>query len=113
SVIECRSVLDATDPTCVPYDVFSGAAPSAAALHYLNVSGVIHGTTQEQIADANITGALGEAGVQTPWADEGVGINFGGEYRKESLNLDPDQSFQTGDLTGQGAPTLPVNGSLP
>jgi outer membrane receptor protein involved in Fe transport len=112
SSIVCRSVLDNSDPNCVPYDVFTGAAPSAAAINYLNVFGVISGRTQEQIADFNITGALGEAGVQTPWADEGVGINVGAEYRKESLHLDPDQEFQTGDLTGQGAPTLPVDGSF-
>ena len=111
SVIECRSVLDGTDPACVPYDVF-GAGASPGAVNYLNVFGVIHGTTNEQIADANITGALGEYGFQTPWSDEGVGINFGGEYRKESLHLDPDQEFQTGDLTGQGAPTLPVDGNF-
>jgi len=106
----CRSVLDQTDPTCVPYDIFS--TPSAAAINYLNVYGVMTGQTSEQIADANITGALGEMGVQTPWSDQGVGVNFGTEYRKESLALNPDQEFQTGDLTGQGAPTLPVNGGF-
>ncbi len=111
SVIECRSVLDNSDPSCVPYDVFGAGGPSAAAVNYLNVFGVMSGATQEQVADANITGALGEAGVQTPWADEGVGINIGGEYRKESLALNPDQEFQTGDLTGQ-PPTLPVSGSF-
>jgi outer membrane receptor protein involved in Fe transport len=108
----CRSTLAGIDPNCVPYDVFTGAPPSAAAINYLNVFGVIDGQTEEQVADANITGNLGEAGVQTPWADEGVSINVGGEYRKESLNLNPDQEFQTGDLTGQGAPTLPVSGSF-
>ena len=108
----CRSVLTGEDPKCVPYDIFGAGGPSAAAIDYLNVFGVMHGSTQEQVADANITGALGEAGVQTPWSDEGVGINIGAEYRKESLNLDPDQSFQTGDLTGQGGPTLPVDGSF-
>jgi len=106
----CRSVLDQTDANCVPYDIFS--TPSAAAVNYLNVFGVITGQTSEQVADANITGALGEMGVQTPWADQGVGVNFGTEYRKESLTLNPDQEFQTGDLTGQGAPTLPVNGAF-
>jgi outer membrane receptor protein involved in Fe transport len=106
----CRSVLDQTDPNCVPYDIFG--TPSAAAVNYLNVFGVITGQTSEQVADANITGALGEMGVQTPWSDEGVGVNFGTEYRKESLTLNPDQEFQTGDLTGQGAPTLPVNGAF-
>ena len=106
----CRSTLDQSDPTCVPYDIFG--TPSAAAINYLNVFGVMTGQTSEQVADANITGALGEMGVQTPWSDEGVGVNFGTEYRKESLTLNPDQEFQTGDLTGQGAPTLPVNGGF-
>jgi outer membrane receptor protein involved in Fe transport len=106
----CRSVLDQTDPNCVPYDIFS--TPSAAAVNYLNVYGVMTGQTSEQIADANITGALGEMGIQTPWSDQGVGVNLGTEYRRESLTLNPDQEFQTGDLTGQGAPTLPVNGGF-
>ena len=112
SSIICRSVLDNSDPACVPYDVFTGAPPSQAAINYLNVFGVIVGQTSEQIANFNVTGALGEYGIQTPWSDEGVGINVGVEYRKESLELNPDQSFQTGDLTGQGAPTLPVNGNF-
>jgi outer membrane receptor protein involved in Fe transport len=108
----CRSVLTGADPACVPYDIFGANGPSPAAVNYLNVYGVMTGQTEEQIADANLTGALGEAGVQTPWSDEGVSINIGGEYRKESLNLDPDQEFQTGDLSGQGGATLPVSGSF-
>jgi len=110
SVIECRSVLDNTDPNCVPYDYFGG--PSQAAIDYVNVFGVIQGESSEQIADANITGALGELGVQTPWANDGVGINVGWEYRREALYLNPDTEFQTGDLTGQGAPTVPVSGNF-
>jgi outer membrane receptor protein involved in Fe transport len=108
----CRAALTGVDTNCVPYDVFSAAGPSAAAINYLNVFGVIVGQTSEQVADVNFTGALGEMGVQTPWSDEGVGVNFGAEYRKESLELNPDQEFQTGDLTGQGAPTLPVSGNF-
>ena len=106
----CRSVLDQSDVNCVPYDF--GGTPSAAAINYLNVFGVIHGTTSEQVANFNVTGTLGEYGVRTPWAEDGIGINVGVEYRKESLTLDPDQSFQAGDLAGQGAPTLPIDGSF-
>ena len=112
AVPTCRSVLAGTDPNCVPIDYFTGAGPSAAALNYVSATGLISGTTSEQVANANITGSLGEMGVQTPWSDEGVGVNFGTEYRKESLDLIPDQAFQTGDLTGQGAPTLPVSGNF-
>ena len=108
----CRSVLDGTDPTCVPYDVLTGTAPSQAAVNYLNVFGVVQGRTSEQIAHVDFTGALGDYGVKFPWAQDGVGINLGAEYRKESLALNPDQSYQAGDLAGQGAPTLPVNGSF-
>ena len=111
STIVCRSVLDNSDPTCVPYDPF-GAAPSAAAVNYLNVFGVIQGITSEQIANFNVTGLLGEMGWKTPWAEDGIAINAGVEYRRESLELNPDTSFQTGDLTGQGAPTLPVSGNF-
>ena len=111
----CRSVLDQSDPSCVPYDIFGAAGPSAAAINYLNVFGVIQGITSEQVANFNVTGLLGEAGVQTPWAEDGVGINLGVEYRRESLDLNPDQAFQTlpsSDLAGQGAPTLPVTGNF-
>ncbi|MEO7240593.1 MAG: TonB-dependent receptor [Sphingomicrobium sp.] len=108
----CRSAVTGDDVNCVPYDVFGTTGPSAASINYLNVFGVITGQTSEQIANVNVTGALGEYGLQTPWSDEGFGINVGAEYRKESLDLNPDQSFQTGDLSGQGAPTLPVSGSF-
>ena len=107
----CRSVLDGTDINCVPYDAF-GAAPSAASINYLNVFGVIQGTTSEKIFNANVTGTLGEMGFRLPWAEDGVGVNFGFEHRKESLDLNPDQSFQTNDLAGQGGATLPVSGSF-
>ncbi len=106
----CRSVIDGSDVNCVPYDIFG--TPSAASVNYLNIFGVIQGFTSEQVANFNVTGSLGEYGVRTPWAEDGFGVNVGVEYRKESLSLSPDQSFQTGDLAGQGAPTLPVDGSF-
>ena len=112
SSIVCRSQLAGTDPNCVPYDIFSAAGPSAASINYLNVFGVITGRTSEQVADINFTGNLGEVGLQSPWASDGVGVNVGYEYRKESLSLSPDSLFQAGDLTGQGAATLPIDGSF-
>jgi len=107
----CRSVLDASDVNCLPYDAF-GASPSQASINYLNVFGVIQGTTSEKILNGNITGTLGEYGFRSPWAEDGIGVNFGFEHRKESLDLNPDQSFQTNDLAGQGGATLPVSGNF-
>ncbi|WP_338467235.1 TonB-dependent receptor [Novosphingobium sp. ZN18A2] len=108
----CRSVLDGSDPNCVPWNIFTLGNVDPAATAYLSTPGFQRGTTTEQVANASLTGQLGEYGVRTPWATDGVAINVGFEYRKESLELRSDQAFQTGDLTGQGAPTLPVAGSF-
>ena len=110
----CRSTLDGTDPNCVPWDIFSPgtATPSSASTAYLSTPGFQRGVVSEQVASAYLSGALGEYGIQSPWTDEGVGIVLGGEYRKEKLDFSSDVAFQTGDLAGQGAPTLPVAGSF-
>lgn len=109
----CRSVRDGTDPNCVPYDVFNGrGGASAAAVNYLSATGFQKGQTSEQIASASFTGQLGGYGIKAPWANDGVGINVGAEYRREALELNTDNAFQTGDLTGQGGATLPLNGNF-
>lgn len=108
----CRSKLDGTDPNCVPYNVFVPGGVTQAAVDYLSATGLQRGHTSEQIANVSVTGLLGEYGLKSPWAEEGIAVNVGAEYRKESLQLDVDNSFATGDLTGQGAPTLPISGSF-
>ena len=108
----CRVTLTGQDPNCVPYDVFTGAGPSAAALSYLTGTGFQKGIVSEQIASINFTGDLGAYGIKSPAAQDGVTIAIGGEFRKESLDLQTDNAFQTGDLAGQGAPTLPISGSF-
>jgi outer membrane receptor protein involved in Fe transport len=109
----CRSVIDGSDPNCKPYNVFAGAggiSPEATA--YLAAQGIQTGSTTEQVANVSFTGELGDYGVVTPWASNGMSVNFGGEYRKESLELFTDNAFSTGDLTGQGGATLPISGNF-
>lgn len=106
----CRVTAAGGDPNCVPYDIFGGT-PSAAALAYVNATGFLKGQTSEQVASASLTGTLGEYGIQSPWAADGVDLALGAEYRKESLLLQADNAFNTGDLTGQGAPTKDTAGS--
>jgi len=106
----CRSVLDGSDPSCVPYNVFGGT-PSAAAVNYLSATGFLKGQTSQQVASLVFNGALGEYGFKAPWANDGIDVALGFEYRKDSLELKADNAFSTGDLTGQGAPTVDVSGS--
>ncbi|MCW3846274.1 TonB-dependent receptor [Sphingomonas sp. LB-2] len=108
----CRSVLDGTDPNCVPWDIFVQNGASPAAVNYITTPGFKRGVTDETVASVSLTGLLGEYGVKTPWADGGLAMNVGFEYRKEHLQEVTDLEFQTGDLAGQGAPTLPIEGSF-
>lgn len=107
----CRSVRDGSDPACLPYDIFSGViSPGAAS--YISIPGFQRGIVSQKVANVSFTGKLDEYGLKTPWADAGVAVNLGLEYRKDSLNYDTDQAFRSGDLAGQGAPSLPISGSF-
>lgn len=108
----CRSAASGVDPLCVPFNIFNGQPITPAAINYLSATGFQRGQTTEQVADVNITGRLGEYGIQSPWATDGIGINIGAEYRREGLELQTDTEFSTGDLSGQGAPTLPIKGNF-
>jgi outer membrane receptor protein involved in Fe transport len=107
----CRVATTGQDTRCVPYDVFSGAPVSQAALDYLTSSGFMKGQTSQQVASASFTGLLGEYGIKSPLAADGINVALGAEYRRDALDLKTDYAFTTGDLTGQGAPTLSTSGN--
>ena len=65
----------------------------------------------ETVLSGTLTGDLGTYGVKMPWASQGANLALAVERRTEALYLNTDTAFQTGDLTGQGAPTLPISGS--
>ncbi|MEG3124280.1 TonB-dependent receptor domain-containing protein [Sphingomonas sp. GB1N7] len=112
STATCRSVVDGTDPACVPYNIFTTGGVTAAALNYLQIPLFSRGQTTEQIANASLTFLGGDHGLTSPFATEGLGLNVGGEYRKETLNFEVDSNFLSGDGAGQGGPTTPVAGTL-
>jgi iron complex outermembrane receptor protein len=97
---------------CVPLNIFSSNALTPAMENYIAGNGEKEGYATEQVVSASITGDLGRYGLQSPFADHGVGVAFGGEYRREAISLSPDQEFATGDLAGQGGQTAPVHGAF-
>jgi outer membrane receptor protein involved in Fe transport len=108
----CRSVVDGSDPNCVPWNIFQEGGVTQAALDYLQVPLFSRGQTTEQIANASITFLGSEYGITSPFATEGFALNVGGEYRKETLNFEVDSNFQNGEGAGQGGATLPVRGQF-
>jgi outer membrane receptor protein involved in Fe transport len=99
------------DPECVPWNIFQPGGVTQEALDYLQVPGIIRAQATQRVLNANVTGDLSEY-VRLPSAGGGLVVNVGAEYRHEETEFNPDLAFQTGDLAGQGAPTLPLAGQF-
>lgn len=104
----CRSVVNQTDTTCVPYDVFTPGGVTQEALDYLQIPLIQTGETTQQVITAAITG---DTGWSFPTAARTVQVAFGAEYRRDALSSETDAAFQTGDGAGQGGPTIGITGS--
>ncbi len=107
----CNSVITGVDLKCVPYNIFGTGPVTQAALNYLQAPGFQEATLSEQVVSASVVGKLGDYGIKSPFAEEGVTVALGGEYRREALDWKVDLEFSTGDLAGQGGPTIPDSGS--
>jgi len=110
----CASVLDGSDPNCLPWNVFEtgGVQPGDPVLTYL-VNGLFAtGEVTTDIFSTYVTGDFGQYGVSLPTADTGIQMVLGYEYRQEKLRYTPDNGFRTGDGAGQGGATTPVDGGF-
>jgi outer membrane receptor protein involved in Fe transport len=111
-VATCQSVVDGSDPSCVPYNIWRLGGVTPAQLAYLQAPGLRRGSTSLEMQGATIATDLGEYGLKFPGAREGVGIVFGAEHRKEALELRTDAATQSGELSGSGGPTPGLNGGF-
>jgi iron complex outermembrane receptor protein len=108
----CQSVLDGTDPTCVPYNIWVPNGVTAEAIGYLNTPGFKRGFTSQLVYTASGSVDLGAFGVKMPGTSSGASLAVGLESRQEKSQLYTDQEFTTGDLAGQGGPTIGVGGAV-
>lgn len=108
----CRSVLDGSDPNCVPYNVFRQDGVTQEALDYLQAPLLQNGQTTQQIVSAIVNGDLTDYGVKLPTASTGVNLVFGMEYKRDALETLTDVTFASGDGAGQGGPTLGLSGEV-
>lgn len=108
----CRTFLTGEDPNCVPWNIFQEGGVTPEALTYLQVPGFQVGYVSQTIAHGDVTIAGDEYGWRMPWAENGIGANIGVSYAKNQLQTRVDEAFRTGDLAGQGGPTVPVEGEF-
>ena len=105
----CESVVNKTDLACVPYNIFRIGGVTQAALNYVQAPAFSSGNITERVANVNVVGVLPE-GIKSPMANDGIGVSFGAEYRREQLSFAADFVQASGQLNGLGAATPPING---
>ncbi|WP_443750967.1 TonB-dependent receptor domain-containing protein [Asticcacaulis solisilvae] len=90
----CKSVVDGSDPACVPIDIFSSNGPSAAGYNYIYTQTFTHGDQRLSVASASLNADLGVYGIHVPWANDGVALAVGAEERDETLLFKADAQAQ-------------------
>ena len=94
---------------CVPYNIFQDGGVTPEAVNYLSLSGTGAGTTTLRTIHADITGDLGNYHIKSPLADDSVFVNVGYEHRSEEITFSPDAAEQSGDLSGFGGASVPID----
>ncbi|MDF2639379.1 MAG: TonB-dependent receptor [Novosphingobium lindaniclasticum] len=99
----CRSVIDGTDPSCIPINVFTPGGVTADQASYLFGESNTASRNSLGVISGSLSGDLGQMGVTLPWAENGVGIALGLERRRETLNFTADEvAQQNGTLPSDG-----------
>jgi iron complex outermembrane recepter protein len=107
-----RPTCIAASQGCVPYNIFSNGSVTQQQLDYLYELGTAEGASTLRTLHADITGKLGEYGVRSPLATEGVGLNVGFEHRNDHELLQPDAAEESGLLSGFGSAVAPIDNSI-
>ncbi|MBF7015005.1 TonB-dependent receptor [Novosphingobium resinovorum] len=99
----CRSVIDGTDPDCIPVNVFQPGGVTAEQAAYLFGESNTASRNSLSVFSGTLSGDLGQMGVTLPWATKGVAIALGAERRRETLNFTADEvAQQNGTVNSDG-----------
>ena len=94
----CVSALNGTDPSCIPYNLFSGGLPGddgiqavrdggQALQDYIANATYILGDGQQRILQAVVTG---DTGISLPWAPSDISVAVGYEIKDLTTDYRPD-----------------------
>jgi outer membrane receptor protein involved in Fe transport len=100
--IVCESNLDGSDPDCSPWNIFTEGAVTMDALDYISTPLSDDGSTELTVIAGYLAANLSEYGLVSPFADTGIDLVIGAEYRDEDLEISPDTAFTTGSVLGFG-----------
>lgn len=106
----CQAAIDGADSRCVPYNVFQPGGVTQEALDYIQAPGFRKGSVTQKVFQATASGDLGVYNMRSPFANDGVSVVLGIEYREDSLTQTNDFLTRTGAL---GNPRANVAGEVP
>ena len=98
-VATCRSVIDGTDPSCIPANAFAANGITAEQAAYLFSPSSTGSRNSQRVISGNLSGDLGELGLTVPWASRGLGLALGLEQRRETLDYWADEVAQQNGAT--------------
>lgn len=94
---------------CVPYNVYQTGGVTDEATSYFGQVVYENGRTTQEVMMGYVQGSLGDYGIASPFAENGIEVVAGAEYREESLTYDLSDNAARGDAGGFGVP-VPVDG---
>ena len=100
---ECQS----GNAGCLPLNLFGTTPVDPEALASVLTPTLVVGEVTQEIGGVTFQGGLGE--ISSPFADNGINLLFGVEYRRDSLFSQPDSILLVGGSTGLGGPRDPVD----
>ncbi|MBV5325567.1 MAG: hypothetical protein J0626_10080, partial [Rhodospirillaceae bacterium] len=79
----------------MPLDIFTTApgAVSGAAANFVALEQQANSESSQYVVTGSLSGDLGKVGIRSPWAEDGVAIAIGAEYRRESASYRPDDNL--------------------
>jgi outer membrane receptor protein involved in Fe transport len=108
----CRVAVAGTDRNCVPfitnYNPNGTNDPRLRA--YLDTPTLTRGKTSQVMFGGTLQSDLGAFGIASPWAEDGISLLIGAEYRKETLVTRPDATASSGQLLAGAGALLPGDG---
>jgi iron complex outermembrane receptor protein len=102
----------APNPSIVAWNIWAPNGVTPAAINSISIPEQAQGTVTEYVANGSVTGDIGKYGAKTPWADQGLQLNVGAEWREDSSSYLPDYVSEQGLAAGGGGATPPVAGAF-
>ena len=92
---------------CVPWNIFEEGGVTPEASGFVGAQTFESGITSQEVFMAYVQGSLGDYGVTSPFAESGVELIIGAEYREEELQYELSENLRNGDVGNN----VPIRGS--